>query len=103
MGGSCSSTRGALISFNTNQLFLLCIILGLYFTPRGGNRRKQIVMYVELLFLTSISQHRRIGILCLVIPNTETSVGRTATSEYKDFKFLVEMIYYVLSVSSMKN
>ncbi|VDP29393.1 unnamed protein product [Schistosoma margrebowiei] len=60
-------------------------------------------IYEELSSSISNSQHPRMGSLCPVIPNIDTSVGRTTTLGSKNFKFLNEIMDSIMPVSTMKS
>ncbi|VDP78707.1 unnamed protein product [Schistosoma mattheei] len=60
-------------------------------------------MYEEISSLISNSQHPQMGSLCPVIPNIDTSMGRTTTLGSKDFKFLNEIMDSILPVSTIKS
>ncbi|VDP53697.1 unnamed protein product, partial [Schistosoma margrebowiei] len=60
-------------------------------------------IYEELTYLISNSQHPRMGSMCPLTPNIDTSVGRTTTLGSKNFKFLNEIMDSILPVSTIKS
>ncbi|VDP50707.1 unnamed protein product [Schistosoma margrebowiei] len=60
-------------------------------------------IYEELSSLTNNTQHIRMGSLCSVILNIDTSVGYTKTLGSKDSKFLNEITDFILPVSTIKS